>query len=65
MEPKSDMRLANVLKVKLNARIILSVNIDLQDQLINGEIGKKKHISEGRINNITKIYVKFDDAKAG
>ena len=65
MEPKSDMRLTNVLKVKLNARIILSVNIDLQDQLINGEIGKMKHISEGRINNITKIYVKFDDAKAG
>ena len=65
MEPKSDMRLANVLKVKLNAQIILSVNFDLQDQLINGEIGKMKHISEGRINNITKIYVKFDDAKAG
>ena len=65
MEPKSDMRLTNVLKVKLNARIILSVNIDLQDQLINGEIGKMKHISEGKINNITKIYVKFDDAKAG
>ena len=65
MKPKSDMRLANVLKVKLNARIILSVNIDLQDQLINGEIGKMKHISEGRINNITKIYVRFDDAKAG
>ena len=45
-------RLASVLKVKLNARIILAVNIDLQDWLINDQIG------------IIKDYVKFNDAKA-
>ena len=44
---------------------MLTVNIDLQDRLINGQIGTIKYISKGRTNNITKIYVKFDDAKAG
>ena len=57
-------RLASILKVKSNARIMLTVNIELQDRLINGYIGTIKHVSKGRINNITKIYVKFDDDKA-
>ena len=57
--------LVSVLKVNLNASIILTVNIDLQDQLINGQIGAIKHISKDRTNNITKIYIKFDDTKVG
>ena len=45
---------------------MLTVNFDLQDRLINGQIGAIKHISsKGRTNNITNIYVKFDDVKAG
>ena len=49
----------------LNARIMRTVNIDLQDRLINDQIGTIKHINRGRTNNIPKIYVKFDDVKAG
>ena len=56
---------ASILKVKLNARIMLTANTDLQDRLINGQIRTIKHISKDRTNNITKLYVKFDDAKAG
>ena len=57
--------LASILQTKLNARIMLTVNIDIQGRLINGQMETIKHISKDRINNITKINVKFDDAKAG
>ena len=57
--------LASIFKVKLNVPIVLTVSIDLQDRLINGQIETIKHVSKGRTNNIKKIYVKFDDAKAG
>ena len=57
--------LASIFKVKLNVPIVLTVSNDLQDRLINGQIETIKHVSKGRTNNITKIYVKFDDAKAG
>ena len=58
--------LARNLEVKVNARVMLTVNIDIADRLINGQIGTVKHISYNNINgHIVKVYIKFDDAQAG
>ena len=45
---------------------MLTVNIDIADRLINGQIRTVKHISYNNINgHIVKVYIKFDDAQAG
>ena len=56
--------LSELLHIKVDVRVMLTVNIDIADRLINGQIGTVKHIS-GDLNNIHKVYVKFDDAHAG
>ena len=45
--------------------ILLTVNIDLENRLVNGQLGAIKHISLNIHSNVTKIYIKFDDCKAG
>ena len=63
---KSETRgLAGILKIKVNAQVMLTVNIELQDRLINGQLGTVKHISKDRNGNVAKIYVQFDDPRAG
>ena len=57
--------LAQTLYVKINARVMLTVNIDIADRLINGQIGTVKHITRNSNNTIVKIYIKFDDDEAG
>ena len=57
--------LAGVLDIKLNARVMLTVNIDLQDRLVNGQLGTVKCIRTDSERNVSKIYVMFDDSKAG
>ena len=57
--------LAQSLQIKLNARVMLAVNIDLQDRLVNGQLETIKHISTDKQGNVAKIYIKFDDSKAG
>ena len=44
---------------------MLTVNINLQDKLANCQLGTSKHISIDTKSNVTKIYIKFDDSKAG
>ena len=56
--------LAKVLKLKVDARVMLTVNVDIADRLINGQIGAVKFIYRNNNKN-EKIYVKFDDAEAG
>ena len=56
--------LAHTLHLKINARVMLTVNIDIPDRLTNGQIGIVKHILRSS-NNISKVYVKFDDNTAG
>ena len=46
----------------MNAQVTLIVNIDLQDRLVNGQLGTIKHIS---IDTKGKIYINLDDSKAG
>ena len=57
--------LAQALQIKLNAQVMLTVNIDLQDRLMNSQLGTIKHISVDTKGNVINIYKKFDDSKAG
>ena len=57
--------LAQVLEVKAEARVISTVNIDMQDRLVNGQLRTVKHISRNSTDSANKIYVKFDEDNAG
>ena len=54
-----------MLDTTLNARVILTVNIELQDTLVNGQLGTVKCIRTDSEKNVSKIYIKLDDCKAG
>ena len=56
--------LAGLLNIKVNARVMLTVNIDIADRLINGQIGTVKHILTDR-GNVMKIYILMDDSNTG
>ena len=56
--------LAGLFNIKINARVMLTVNIDIADRLINGKIGTVKHILTDR-GNVVKIYIVMDDSNAG
>ena len=57
--------LARVLDIKMNERAMLTVDIDLQGKLINGQWGTVKGIHIDSERNVSKVYTKFDDFKAG
>ena len=44
---------------------MLTMNVDLQDRLINDQLGTVKHIAINDQHNISNIYIKFGDNKAG
>ena len=48
-----------LLKVKVNARVMIITNIDLLDRLLNGHIGTVKYISINQ-NEVNAKYVAFD-----
>lgn len=56
--------LARILDIKVGARVMLTSNIDIEDRLINGQLGTVAQISTEN-GNVTTIYVLFDDADAG
>ena len=57
--------LARLLELKVEARVMLTSNIDVADKLSNGQIGTVLHIHVDRNQRVTKIYIKFDDDSAG
>ena len=57
--------LASTLQIKSNVRVMLTMNVDLQDRLIDGQSGTVNHIEINDQHNISKVYIKFDDNKAG
>ena len=57
--------LASTLQIKSNVRVMLTMNVDLQDRLIDGQSGTVKHIEINDQHNISKVCIKFDDNKAG
>ena len=52
--------------MKEGARVMLTTNIDITDRLINGQMGTaiKIHVDQST-NKPDKVYVKFDDERAG
>ena len=55
--------LESVLKLKIGAEVMLTCNINIEDRLINGLVGKVIRIGHKR-NTVKVIYVKFDDQNA-
>ena len=53
------------IKVKEGARIMLTTNINIQDRLINGQMGTVVKIDVNISNEPTILYIKFDDETAG
>ena len=53
-----------MLKLEIAAKVMLTVNIDTEDRLINGQTGSIRHIefAEGTVH---KVYVKFSDEQVG
>ena len=57
--------LARMFQIKVNARVMLTVNIDIADHLINGQIGTVKYVCYDENSHISKVYVQFDDKQCG
>ena len=38
---------------------MLTINVDLQEKLVNIQFGTAKHIVLNSQNNVSKIYIKF------
>ena len=56
--------LAKLPKLQIGAKVMLTVNIDIQDPLINGYTGIIRHI-EFPQGSVCTVYVKFSDEQAG
>ena len=56
--------LAKLLKLKIGAKIMLMVNVNIQDCLINEQTGNIKYI-EFVQDSIYKVYLKISDEQAG
>ena len=56
--------LTKLLKLKIGPKVVLTVNVDIQDRLINGRTGNVKHI-EFVHGSIHKVYVTFSDEQTG
>ena len=56
--------LTYTLQLKIHAKVMLAANIDISDRLINGQIGLVRSF-QMQIGNITKVYVEFNDKRAG
>ena len=52
--------LAKSLLLKIGAKVMLTVNINIQDGLINGQVGEVKHMVLQN-NTAKKLYVNFLD----
>ena len=54
-----------ILNIKVIAKVMLTVNINIDDRLINGQMGTVCKIKTDNEGQVVKIYIKFDDEKAG
>ena len=57
--------LAKFLKIKINAKVMLTVNVDIEDRLINGQLGTVFHLKYNLQHMVHIIYIKFTDSNAG
>ena len=57
--------LHDVLKIAVNARVMLTANVDVSDGLVNGAMGTIKHVITNDKNEVTVILVHFDTTSIG
>ena len=57
--------LAYKLTIKLNAKVMITVNIDVEDKLCNGQIGVIRHIKYDNSGKVQKIYLQMEDPEVG
>ena len=55
---------ASVLSLKVGAQVMLTINIDLEDRLVNGLVGKVMYLRYVR-DEVKVIYVKFNGQNLG
>ena len=55
--------LAYLLKLKIGAQFMLTANVNIEHRLVNGLVGKTMQFKV--VNEVTVIYVKFNDANTG
>ena len=55
---------AKLLKLKIVAKVMLTVNIDIQDRLFNGQTGIIRHIEFAQ-GSVCKVCVKLSDEQVG
>ena len=63
-KPTNTGGLAKLLKLNVGAKVMLTVNIDIQDRLINDQTGNIRHIEFAQ-STVYEICIKFSDEKAG
>ena len=51
--------LASLLELKITARVMFTTNINIENRLINGQMGTVKHI-EIKENEVKTIYLELD-----
>ena len=56
--------LHSVLHLKIGARVMLTTNLDIEDRLINGQVGTVFDFRQAS-TALHTVYIKFDDEKAG
>ena len=56
--------LASILNLKVGAQVMLTINIDLEDRLVNGLVGKVMYLRYVR-DEVKVIYVKFNGQNLG
>ena len=52
-----------MLKLKIGAKVLLTVNVDIHVRVINGQTGSISHTEFAR-GSACKVYVKFSDEEA-
>ena len=57
--------LETVLCLSVNARVMMTVNVDTSDGLVNGVMGEVKAVLKNDKNVVHTVLVKFDDIKVG
>lgn len=57
--------LHDVLKISVNARVMLTANVDVSDGLVNGAIGSVSNVITNDSNDVTVILVTFDNDTVG
>ena len=57
--------LAYNMVIKMNAKVMLTTNVNVEDKLCNGQIGVIRHIKYDRSNRPHKIYLRMEDEVIG